>query len=83
VWSDQLATPEPRRWRQCGDVDPPIGITGTPVLDPATNRIYAVGAVLISGAVHHELFALDLGSVQPIAGYPIPVDPPFQAAARP
>ena len=30
-----------------------------------------------SGAVHHELFALDLSSGQPVAGFPIMVDPPY------
>ena len=77
VWSQHLATPEPASMAPCGDIDPSIGIIGTPVIDPATNRIYAVGAVLISGAVHHELFALDLGLGRPVAGYPIVVDPPY------
>jgi polyvinyl alcohol dehydrogenase (cytochrome) len=77
VWARHLATPEPSSAAPCGDISPSIGITGTPVIDPATNRIYAVGAVAVSGAVHHELFALDLSSGQPIAGFPITVDPPF------
>jgi hypothetical protein len=36
-----------------------------------------VGAVSASGAVHHELFALDVSSGQPILGFPFIVDPPF------
>jgi outer membrane protein assembly factor BamB len=79
VWSKHLATPEPATMAPCGDISPSIGVTGTPVIDPTTGRIYAVGAVLASGAVHHELFALDLGSGAPVAGYPITVDPPFPA----
>jgi outer membrane protein assembly factor BamB len=75
VWSTHLATPEPSTAAPCGDIKPTIGITGTPVIDPAANRIYAVGAVSNSGSVHHELFAVDLGSGQQVAGFPIAVDP--------
>lgn len=77
VWSRHLATPEPSAKAPCGDISPSIGITSTPVIDPATNRIYTAGSVSASGAVHHELFALDLGSGQPTAGFPIMVDPPY------
>jgi outer membrane protein assembly factor BamB len=77
VWSRHIATPESSSVAPCGDISPSIGITSTPVIDPATNRIYSVGAVSASGSVHHELFALDLSSGQPIAGFPIMVDPPY------
>jgi outer membrane protein assembly factor BamB len=83
VWSVHLATPEPSSVAPCGDISPSIGITSTPVIDPATNRIYAVGAVSTSGAIHHELFALDLGSGQPVAGFPVNVDPPFPGGGTP
>jgi outer membrane protein assembly factor BamB len=79
LWSKHLATPEPASAAPCGDIAPTIGITGTPVIDPATNRIYAVGAVSVAGVLRHELFALDLGSGQPIADFPITVDPPYPA----
>jgi polyvinyl alcohol dehydrogenase (cytochrome) len=83
VWSEHLAVPEPSSAAPCGDIAPSIGITSTPVLDPATNRIYAVGAVSDSGTIHHELFALDLGSGQEVAGFPIVVDPPFPTGGAP
>jgi len=83
LWSTHLATPEPSSAACQGDISPSIGITSTPVVDPATNRIYAVGGVSVSGAVHHELFALDLSSGQPIAGFPIMVDPPFPSGGDP
>jgi hypothetical protein len=67
----------------CGDITPSIGITSTPVIDPATNRIYAVGAVSSSGSVHHELFAIDLSSGQEAAGFPITVDPSFPSGVSP
>lgn len=78
-WMSHLATPEPSSAAACGDISPSIGITSTPVIDPSTNRIYAVGAVSAAGTVHHELFALDLTSGQPAPGFPIVVDPPYPA----
>jgi polyvinyl alcohol dehydrogenase (cytochrome) len=83
VWSVHLATPEPSSAAPCGDITPSIGITSTPVIDPSTGRIYLVGAVSDSGAVRHELFALDVNSGQPIAGFPIVVDPPFPSGGSP
>ena len=83
VWSSHLATPEPSSAAPCGDISPSIGITSTPVIDPTTNRIYAVGAVSAAGAMHHVLFALDLNSGQPVAGFPIMVDPPFPSGGAP
>ena len=77
VWQNHVATPEPSAVAPCGDITPSVGVTSTPVIDPAANRIYVVGAVSSSGAVHHELFALDLSSGQVVAGFPIMVDPPF------
>jgi polyvinyl alcohol dehydrogenase (cytochrome) len=77
VWSTHLATPEPSSAAPCGDISPSIGVTSTPVIDSATDRIYVVGAVSAAGTVHHELFALDLSSGQPIAGFPIMVDPHY------
>jgi polyvinyl alcohol dehydrogenase (cytochrome) len=83
VWSEHLATPEPSSAAPCGDIAPSLGITSTTVLDPATNRIYAVGAVSDSGTIHHELFALDLGSGREVAGFPTVVDPPFPSGGAP
>jgi outer membrane protein assembly factor BamB len=83
VWAIHLGTPEPSSVAPCGDISPSIGITSTPVIDPFSSRIYAVGAVSTSGGVHHELFALDLNSGQPIAGFPIMVDPPFPSGGSP
>ena len=77
VWSEHLATPEPASAAPCGDISPSIGVTSTTVIDPSAGRMYVVGAVSASGAIHHELFALDLSSGQPIAGFPIVVDPPY------
>lgn len=57
VWSRHLGTPQASGW-VCGNVAPQ-GIIGTPVIDPATNRIFA--AALIAGTTPtYHLFGLDL-----------------------
>jgi outer membrane protein assembly factor BamB len=83
VWSQHLATPEPSSMAPCGDITPWIGVTSTPVIDPVTDRIYVVGAVVASGQARHELFAVDLASGQLIAGFPIVVDPPYPSGGTP
>jgi outer membrane protein assembly factor BamB len=55
IWQRHLGAPVPGSSLPCGDVDP-VGITGTPVVDARTDRIYAVGMVQ---SKEHVLFDLD------------------------
>jgi outer membrane protein assembly factor BamB len=59
VWKRSLGSPSPAQQRQCGDINP-LGITGTPVYDAATNRVFVVAEQ--GGSVRHELYALDAAS---------------------
>jgi outer membrane protein assembly factor BamB len=43
-WKTTVGTPVPLSDLPCGDIDP-LGITGTPVYDPATGLVYAVAEV--------------------------------------
>ena len=58
----------------CGNIDP-LGITSTPVLDPATGTMYVVAEIDDGGSVHFQLFGLDAttGAVRVDAR----VDPPL------
>ncbi|MGA2904356.1 MAG: hypothetical protein ABSD98_11030 [Candidatus Korobacteraceae bacterium] len=44
------------------DILPEIGITGTPVIDIASNTVYVVAATKENGAFYHRLHALDMTS---------------------
>jgi len=48
-WHTQVGTPVPRSTLPCGDIDP-LGITSTPVYDPATGLVFAVAEV--TGPAH-------------------------------
>ena len=47
----------------CGDIDP-LGITSTPVVDPATGTVYVVAEVSTAGRppVHHQLVGIDVAT---------------------
>lgn len=57
IWGRHLGTPQGSGWR-CGNIIP-TGILGTPVIDTAANRIYAVAEIVGSTPTYH-LFGLDL-----------------------
>ncbi len=64
LWKTHVATPVPSAGRgdllPCGDVTPTVGITGTPVIDPARAEIFAVADELVGHSAHHDLVGLDL-----------------------
>lgn len=57
IWRTHLGTPVPRADLPCGDIFP-LGITGTPAYDPATDSIFVVAEELIP-SVEHVLYALN------------------------
>ena len=59
-WKTTLGAPVPLSQLPCGDIDP-LGITGTPVFDPATGLVYAVAEIQTSSAnrAAHVLVGVD------------------------
>ena len=60
LWHTNVGTPVPLSSLPCGNIDP-LGITGTPVYDPATGLVFAVAE--ISGPAH-ILVGLDANTGQ-------------------
>jgi len=58
AWSRHLATPVPASSLPCGDIDPAVGITGTPVIDPARAEIFVVADEESNGRPAHVLTGL-------------------------
>jgi outer membrane protein assembly factor BamB len=58
AWSRHLATPVPSGSLPCGDIAPTVGITGTPVIDPARSEIFVVADEVAQGRPAHVLAGL-------------------------
>jgi polyvinyl alcohol dehydrogenase (cytochrome) len=58
IWSRHLATPVPSSSLPCGDIGPTVGITGTPVIDPARGEIFVVADEQVNGKPAHVLAGL-------------------------
>jgi outer membrane protein assembly factor BamB len=58
-----VGDPVPESWLHCGDIFP-LGITSTPVIDPATSTVYAVAehTTATTNVVSHDLVAVDVTS---------------------
>ncbi len=70
-WRTHLADPVPGSALPCGDIDP-VGITGTPVADPATGLVYAVTTGNApGGGVQHVLWSVDAATGQVRAQRPV------------
>jgi outer membrane protein assembly factor BamB len=60
LWSNHLATPVAASALPCGNISPTVGITGTPVIDPARSEIFVVADEAASPIASHHLIGLDL-----------------------
>jgi outer membrane protein assembly factor BamB len=76
AWQASAGIPVPSSDLTCGDISPWVGITSTPVIDPATNRVYVVADTLQGGSIQHELYAFDVASGASVPGFPVSVEPP-------
>jgi hypothetical protein len=78
LWRSKLGLPVSRSLLLCGNIDP-VGITGTPVIDPAVGVLYADALVAVQGVPHHRVFALRLGDGTFVPGWPIDLEAGLEA----
>lgn len=71
IWHKSLPPPITSRL-PCGNIKP-AGITGTPVIDPATDTLYLNSQTIVKGAPKHMLYALSLANGSVLPGWPIDV----------
>ena len=75
VWQVTLGTPQtmpnPSEGANCGDINP-LGITGTPVIDPATRTLY-LDAMIHDGGARHRVYALSLDDGSTLPSWPVDV----------
>jgi hypothetical protein len=81
VWRKSVGRPVPRAELPCGNINP-LGITGTPVIDPATQAIYFDAAVDEAGGPRHQIFGLSLKDGSILQGFPVDVGRALQSAGR-
>src|SRR3954447_25704133 len=58
LWAHHDLRPVPLKSLPCGNIDP-LGITGTPVYDAASHRVYAVVTTPVTGSIRHHLIGVD------------------------
>lgn len=76
VWQAAAGTPVPSSMLPCGDISPTVGITSTPVIDPASNEVFAVADTLNGATIEHKLYAFNLSTGAAVAGFPVDMEPP-------
>jgi len=81
IWRRHVGTPVPLSGLPCGNIDP-LGITGTPVYNPASGLVYAVAE---TSGYHHVLVGVSVrdGSVQVQRDIPTPDGQPRYDQQRP
>jgi len=65
--------PSPQGIASQGDIGPTIGITGTPVINPATNTMYVVSNTVESGTYFSRLHAINILTGAEQAGSPVAI----------
>jgi len=57
----------------CGDVATEVGVTGTPVIDPANGTLFVVAKVKVGGVISQYLHALDVSTADEKFGGPVQI----------
>jgi outer membrane protein assembly factor BamB len=72
AWDQVLGAPVPGSILPCGNIDP-VGITGTPVIDPAHRAIYLLATIDVGGQPRARAFGLSLADGAVLPGWPVDI----------
>jgi len=72
LWRRSAGRPVSGASLPCGNINP-MGITGTPVIDPSTSAIYFAAAVEQADGPHYQVFGLSLKDGSILKGWPVDV----------
>jgi hypothetical protein len=74
IWRTSLGTPAPDHppVLPCGNINP-MGVTGTPTIDPATGIVYLEAFVDTPSGPRHKVFGLSLATGDAASGWPVDV----------
>lgn len=81
LWRRAVGTPVPRAALPCGNIAP-LGITGTPVIDPSGEAIYLDAAVAEANGPRHRIFGLSLKDGAMLPGFPLDVADALRASGQ-
>lgn len=72
VWKKALAQPARRADLPCGNIDP-LGMTGTPVIDPTKGALYVDAMVRDGQQLKHVVYGLSLRDGAVLQGWPVDI----------
>ena len=81
LWRRVVGRPVQASSLPCGNINP-LGVTGTPVIDPTRQAIYFDAAVELANGPRHEVFALSTKDGSVLPGWPIDIADALQRAGR-
>ena len=73
LWNVNLGSPAPPWMLPCKDIQPTVGITGTPAIDVDSNTIYVVARTLKARTSYYYLHALDITTGAEKFGGPVEI----------
>jgi hypothetical protein len=72
LWSRDLAPPVALSTQPCGNINP-LGITGTPVVDPRSGTLNLDAMAALPAGARHLVFALSIKNGTTLPGWPVDV----------
>jgi outer membrane protein assembly factor BamB len=82
IWRHFLGTAVTADTLPCGNIQPSVGVTGTPVIDPAAGTLYLDALISTANGARHNIFGLSLKTGDLLPGWPIDVETALSAHGK-